>query len=73
MNLNHIINMVMRQVTRRATNAGIDKGLDMLARRGKDPADMTDQERREMANSKKSTRQMVKRARKAARITRRIR
>ncbi|WBU65255.1 hypothetical protein [Paracoccus aerodenitrificans] len=73
MNFNGLLNMVLRQVTHRATNYGIDRGAEMLARRGKKVEDMTDQEREETARSKRSTKDMVQRARKMARISRRMR
>ncbi|SDD69024.1 hypothetical protein SAMN05421538_102215 [Paracoccus isoporae] len=73
MNLNGLINMVLRRLTHRATDYGINKGADYLARRGKKTADMTDLERQQAAKSSKGTRDMVKRARQAARITRRMR
>lgn len=65
----HLINAV----TRAAMAIGITKGIEYLARRGKDPAQMTDAERREAANLSKTSRQAIKRARQAARITRRMR
>jgi hypothetical protein len=41
MNLNQLINMIMRKVMGRAINAGID----YAARRGKAPSEMTTSER----------------------------
>lgn len=64
MNLNQLINMVIKIVTRRAVNFGIDKGAQMMARRGGETASPEQQ---------KQARAMAKRARHAAKITRRMR
>ncbi|NHF72825.1 hypothetical protein G7044_06735 [Paracoccus sp. 12-3] len=63
----------MRNMTRLAMAFGIKKGIDVLATRGKDPARMTPEERAAAAKTQRSAREAVKRARQAARITRRIR
>ncbi len=68
MNLNQIVNMVMRIFVRKGVNWGINKGTDVVARRGKSPAQMTHADHVQAGQA----RDMVKRARKAARITRRI-
>ncbi|TXB71298.1 hypothetical protein FQV27_00410 [Paracoccus aurantiacus] len=63
----------MKAVTRAALAIGITKGIDYVANRGKDPAKMTAEERKLAQKAKHDTRKMVKRARQAARISRRIR
>jgi hypothetical protein len=68
MNLNQIVNMVVRMVTRRLINTGINKGIDLAARKGKPKGKMTSADHQQ-ANSARET---VKRARQAARITRRL-
>lgn len=68
MDLNQLWKMVLRIFIRKGVNWGMNKGIDYVARRGKSPADMTPQDHAQ-ANQ---ARQMAKRARKAARITRRI-
>lgn len=68
MNLNQILNMVLRILLRRGVNWGVNKGIDLAARKGKAPAQMTEAERREAQNA----RDLAKRARKAARLTRRF-
>ncbi|MFN7223690.1 MAG: hypothetical protein ACK4MS_06715 [Paracoccaceae bacterium] len=68
MNLNQIVNMVMRIFVRKGVNWGINKGTDVVARRGKSPTQMTRADHIQAGQA----REMVKRARKAARITRRI-
>lgn len=64
---------VMRNVTRLAIAFGIKKGIDLLANRGKDPAQMTPTERAAAAKTQQTAREAVKRARQAARITRKLR
>ncbi|MBA4491224.1 hypothetical protein [Paracoccus sp. S1E-3] len=64
---------VVRNVTRLAMAFGIKKGIDMLATRGKDPAKMTAEEQAAAARTQRSAREAVKRARQAARITRKLR
>jgi hypothetical protein len=65
MNLNRIINMLTRMVTRRAMNWGVNKGIDRIAKSGTKPAHVS-------AKQAKDMRTAVKRARQAARLTRRI-
>lgn len=65
MSLNSIINMLTRMVTRRAMNWGINKGIDRIAKSGGKPAPVS-------AKQAKDMRVAVKRARQAARLTRRI-
>ena len=64
---------VMRNATRLAVAFGIKKGIDLLANRGKDPAQMTPTERAAAAKTQQTAREAVKRARQAARITRKLR
>ncbi|MBD3787607.1 MAG: hypothetical protein IE922_11695 [Sphingomonadales bacterium] len=64
MNLNQLINMAIRMITRRLLNAGIDKGAQMLSSRGK--AEGSPEQRKQAA-------EMAKRAKQAARLTRRMR
>ena len=77
MNMNQFMNVFVRHLMRAATRAavaiGITKGIEYAANRGKDPAQMTPEERQQALKAQKDTRAMVKRARQAARITRRIR
>jgi hypothetical protein len=68
MNANQIINMVMRMLGRRLINGGINKGIDLAAGRGKPAAEMTPEEHAQATQA----RQLAKRARQAARITRRL-
>ncbi|MDO5606514.1 MAG: hypothetical protein Q4G25_15270 [Paracoccus sp. (in: a-proteobacteria)] len=74
MNLNQIINMVIRQLTRRAVNFGINKGMSTLAGRGKaaGPGTKTAAPDSGAAKAGQADREMVKRARQSARITRRL-
>jgi hypothetical protein len=66
MNLNQIINMVTRIFVRKGVNWGINKGTQMVARRGKPAAPLAD------VTHANHARDAAKRARKAAAITRRI-
>jgi len=68
MNLNQIINMIIRIFLRRGINWGINKGMSMVSNRDKQPKSMTPQERAQSQQMRDAT----KRARKAARITRRF-
>ena len=74
---NQFINTFARQVMRSAVQIamafGIKKGIDLLANRGKDPAQMTPTERAAAAKTPQTAREAVKRARQAARITRKLR
>lgn len=56
MNMNRMINRAVRILM----NKGINKGIDMAASRGKNPQDMTPQER-EAAKSARGTAQNVRR------------
>jgi hypothetical protein len=68
MNFDSIVNMIVRIVTRKAVNWGINKGIDTVAGKGKPPGQMTPAEREMAAKA----RQTAKMARKAARVTRNI-
>jgi hypothetical protein len=65
MGLNRIIHMLTRMVSRRAMNWGINKGIDKIAKSGGKPAPVSAKQARDMRTA-------VKRARQAARLTRRI-
>lgn len=67
MNLNQILNMLLRMFSRHAMNWGINKGIDKLAKsQGDDvPAEQSRQRKAQMHAS-------VKRIRQAARLARRI-
>ena len=69
MNLNQLINMVVNIVTRRLVNFGINKGIDAVSRKPGAKTPMTPDE----AKQAQTTREAVKLARQAARITRRLR
>ncbi len=64
MNINRIINMLLRMFMRKAVN----KGIDMAARRGKPPAEMTPEERAQAQIAK----QTAGKAQKLARLARRM-
>ena len=42
MNANRIIDMIVRQVTRRLVNHGVDKGIDLASRVGRKPGQSAD-------------------------------
>ena len=62
--LTQILNMVMRKLM----NRGIDAGIGHLSRRGKAPQEMTPEEREQA----RKARDLTQKARKAARLTRRL-
>jgi hypothetical protein len=64
MDLNRLINMIVRLFMRKGVNAGIN----FAANRGKDPKDMTPEERQQA----KAARQNAKRARQAIKLGRKI-
>lgn len=68
MDLNRIVNMILNIVLRRAINTGINKGINHFAGKGKPASEMSDAERKQAADA----RALTKRARQAARITRRL-
>ena len=63
--MNQIINMVFRMVTRRLINIGINKGIDVAAKRGQGGEDMTPEQRQAVGKQ-------TKRAKQALRVSRRI-
>ncbi|MDQ1900921.1 hypothetical protein RAH32_10750 [Paracoccus sp. WLY502] len=65
MSLKSIINTLTRMVSRRAVNWGVNKSIDRIAKSGGKPAKVS-------AKQAKDMRTAVKRARQAARLTRRI-
>ncbi len=64
MNVDRIIMMIFRKFM----NRGVSKGIDMAANRGRDPKDMTQDERQQA----KQARDASKRARKAMQMGRRM-
>jgi hypothetical protein len=64
MDWNRLLNMLTRMFLRKAVN----KGISLAAGRGKDPKDMTPEERKQAQNAK----QMADKAQKAARLGRRF-
>lgn len=68
MNLNRIVNMVVRVVMRQAINLGIMKGIDLAARRGKS----ADQIAQSDPKTRREVAETTKRARRLARLARRI-
>ena len=67
MNLNQIVDMVLRIFIRKGVNWGINKGVGMVKRGGKpDPGGPAHQQQSRQA------RDLANRAQKAARITRRL-
>ncbi|HGG64819.1 MAG TPA: hypothetical protein ENK34_09645 [Rhodobacteraceae bacterium] len=64
MDAGRIINMLLRMFMRKAVN----KGIDMAARRGKPPAEMTAEERAQAQKAK----QTAGKAQKLARLARRM-
>ncbi|HQU68284.1 MAG TPA: hypothetical protein PLI43_08785 [Albidovulum sp.] len=68
MNLNRFLNMVVNIVTRRAINAGINKGIEMFSRRRTpEPPPLSAEEK-----LRQEARATARRARQAAKLTRRI-
>lgn len=74
--MNQIINMVLRQVTRRLINLGIDKGMDAFSRRkaGKapeadaaEPSKLTPEQQKIAAQNKKRVKQAMRIMRRAGR------
>ncbi|WP_374272411.1 hypothetical protein [Paenirhodobacter enshiensis] len=68
MNLNQIINLLMRLFGRRLLNGAIFRGIELAARKGKPAEQMTEAER----SAAGTMRQAVKRVQDAMRITRRF-
>lgn len=73
MNIERILMMIFRRVIGRLVNLGVDKGIDMAARRGgREPQpqqQMTPDERQRAKQAKES----AKRARQASKMMRRMR
>ncbi|MFV0300353.1 MAG: hypothetical protein ACK5IP_05660 [Paracoccus sp. (in: a-proteobacteria)] len=65
--MNGFLNQLLRQLVNRLTNRGIDKGIDYIARRGSGGTSTPASQQQA-----RTTREAVKRARQAARITRRL-
>lgn len=63
--MNQIVNMIVRQVMNRLIRAGIDKGVDVMAKRKGGGAELTPEQQKAAGENKK-------RARQAMRITRRF-
>ncbi|MDQ1847920.1 hypothetical protein Q9299_06435 [Gemmobacter fulvus] len=68
MDFARIIQQIANIFIRKAVNTAVNKGVDYAARRGKTPAAMTQKDKDQAA----SARDMVKKARKAAQVTRRL-
>lgn len=66
--MDRIINMIINQVIRRFVNIGIDKGFAHFSSKGKPATQMTKADHAQA----QSGRDMAKRARQAAKITRRL-
>lgn len=68
MDLNRLIQMLMRMFLRKAVNKGIRSATDYASRRGKPPAEMTPEERAQAARAK----ELADKAKKMARLGRRL-
>lgn len=72
MNLNSLINMIVRRVIGKLVNRSVDAGIDLAAKRGRNGAapsqNMTEEERARAAQAKA----LAKKARQGARITRKL-
>lgn len=68
MDLGRMLNMILRIVTRRAVELGVNKTIDLVSSGGKSAEAMT----REDRAAAKATRQNVGRVRKAMRFARRL-
>lgn len=66
MNMERLINMILRRVMR----TGMNKGIEMAANRGKRPEDMTPEERASAKNSAQTARKLQRHARTARRFMR---
>ncbi len=66
MNVERLINMVLRRLMRK----GMNKGMDMAANRGKRPEDMTPEERAQAKATRENARKLQKGVRTARRFTR---
>jgi hypothetical protein len=72
MNIEQIINMVIRQLTRVAVNKGVNKGIDLASRRGKSRENMSNEEHDRADTQSRQGHDLKKRAQQANRITRRF-
>ncbi|NJM83423.1 MAG: hypothetical protein HC844_13900 [Tabrizicola sp.] len=68
MDWNRLLQGIMNRFMRQAINRGVKAGVDYAARRGKPEAEMTPEEKTQARQGK----DLAKRAREAARITRRF-
>ena len=66
--MNRILNQIINQLVRRMVNFAINAGFDLWAGKGKKPQDMTPEEHEQAQKS----RDLAKRAKDAARITRKL-
>lgn len=69
MNVERLISMILRRATRRLVNRGVDAGIDLAARGGRGPDEMSPED----AARARSAKQAAKRARQASRLMRRLR
>lgn len=72
MNVNQIVNMVIRRLTHVFVNKGVDAGIDLAARRGRSRDEMTDDERAQAARQAQQGKSLARRARQIRRIMRRL-
>lgn len=72
MNVERIINMVIRQLMRRVINTGINKGIDVGARAMSKKGGAQEVDPKEQNRRTASANQNAKRAKDMAKITRRI-
>ncbi|WP_112309160.1 hypothetical protein [Pseudogemmobacter bohemicus] len=68
MDMNRLINMLVNMFLRKAVNKGVRSATDYAARRGKSDAELTPEDREQA----KKMRDLADKARKAARIGRRM-
>jgi DNA invertase Pin-like site-specific DNA recombinase len=68
MDLNGLIGRMVNMFLRKAVNKGINAGVDLAARRGKSPSEMTPADHEQARKG----RELAKRARQAAKLTRRM-
>lgn len=68
MNLNRFMNLVIAIVARRVINAGINKGIELFSRRSKPSPPPTSEDEKHRLEARAT----AKRARQAAKLTRRI-
>ncbi|PTX55387.1 hypothetical protein C8N43_0020 [Litoreibacter ponti] len=66
--MNQIINMFMRIVMRKLIKAGINKGVDMAAKRGAAGDELTPEQRQMAGKNKKRAKQSVRMARRIGRF-----